>query len=405
MVIVMSRPASAFEFRHRSKLFQVFGFSKESITRFIDDNSFNGPFDLKFYLFEHPNALSMCYLPMHLVMTCFLTRYTKNMPKNMPQTETQLYEEFTRLTILQKLLERDIKAQLPSLDSLEDQDEKDFHKVCKLAFDMIFNSKQVKLCGNFDSPSPSFSLLTVDRLLLDYGVDDAITFHHLTFHHLTHQEYLAAYHIASLTSEEQREIITLYGSWDNMQTMWKFYCGILGKSKDGGDHFEQLMKTVTARPLFKVKCAYESQQVTFCKRLLKLESGHLDFFVQILELSDLTAMEYVLKVPSHKLSNLSIFLCSIQENPGDVEIGMQNLQKLTRGLNSLVYKLYKDDREKLKHAVLAISWHIEGMWRIFNYEFNLNLSYAKRIVEALKCCTILCRLDLSANFIGSVLQV
>ena len=392
MVIVTSRPASVFEFRHRaSKLIQVFGFSEKSITRFIDHNLFNGLFDLKSYLVERPNALSMCYLPIHLVMTCFLTQYTENMP----QTETQLYEEFTRLTILHELQERVKKAQLSSLDSLGGQDEKDFQKVCKLAFDMICKSKQVKLCGNFDS-SPSLSLLTVDRLLLLYGVDDATT-----FHHLTHQEYLAAYHIASLTAEEQCEIITLHGSRDNIQTMWKFYCGILGKSNDRGNLFELLMRTVTARPLFKVKCAYESQQVTFCKRLLELESGHLDFFYQILELSDLTAMEYVLKEPSHSLYSLSIFLCSITKNPGDVEIGMQNLQKLTRGLNSLVYKLYKDDREKLKHAVLASSWHTGGMWRIFNYEVNPNLSFAKCIVEPLKCCTILCRLDLSANFIGS----
>ena len=112
MIIVFSRP-SAIERLHKdfiTKRIEVFGFSREQISEYIDNFPFEEECDssdgsvtrasrLKDFLFHNPNIHNMCYLPIHAAMICFLFQFTKNISS----TQTKVYEEFTRLIIQRHL--------------------------------------------------------------------------------------------------------------------------------------------------------------------------------------------------------------------------------------------------------------------------------------------------------------
>ena len=100
-----------------------------------------------------------------------------------------------------------------------------------------------------------------------------------TFHHLTFQEYLAAYHIASLSAEEQVQNISNHErsyNGDTPMNIKKFYCGLVKiteieiimnkktfffKVLDDGILFR--MSMVNA-----IQCAFESQQIDFCNHVI-----------------------------------------------------------------------------------------------------------------------------------------
>ena len=63
---------------------------------FSDDSK---PVKLKKYLSNHPNVFHMCYLPIHATMIAHLHDVTGHIP----QTETEIYTNFTHLTILRSL--------------------------------------------------------------------------------------------------------------------------------------------------------------------------------------------------------------------------------------------------------------------------------------------------------------
>ena len=125
MVIVASRPVATAGLRRDcviTKHIEVIGFSKDQIYEYIERFPFvhsaksemSAKDKLKTYLEEHQNIQHMCYLPVHAAMVCFLHQNSEYVP----DTETKIYEEFTRLILLRCLSRSDENAQLPSLSSL-----------------------------------------------------------------------------------------------------------------------------------------------------------------------------------------------------------------------------------------------------------------------------------------------
>ena len=211
MIIVASRPVATGKLRsqpHVTRRIEVLGFSQQQIFEYIDNypftpNSDTSPSQLKTYLNEHHNLLHMCYLPVQVAMICFLYVHEKGI---IPQTETKIYEHFTRLIVLRQQRRTNEGAHLDSLEDLRRDDKKNFSSICHLAFDMTTRSTQtvhqsdtivpLSLCTGSNDAS-SLGLLTIDR-------PSGLGGHHNTFafFHLTFQEYLAACHLAELKKKK-----------------------------------------------------------------------------------------------------------------------------------------------------------------------------------------------------------
>ena len=317
MVIVASRPVATAGLRMNcviTKHIEVIGFSKDQIYEYIEifpfvhsaKSEMSAKDELKTYLEEHQNIQHMCYLPVHAAMVCFLHQNSEYVPN----TETKIYEEFTRLILLRCLSRSDENAQLPSLSSLCGQQAEWFKKICHLAFDMTIQSKQVVHQRDTEVPlSPDRShgdecglgLVTIDRTVAMFGLTNTHTFLHLTL-----QEYLAAYHIASREEDEQIKLLREHGMKSHMSNLLVFYCGMIHFTEDDARLFVINFSSYSLRrSSYGLHCAFESQQSVVCDRVVK-EDGGIVIQHCYLTLVDISSMVYVISNISSHLQHLEI---------------------------------------------------------------------------------------------------
>ena len=287
MVLVASRPvaSSLLKMRCSPKRIEVLGFSKSQIYQYVQtfeksykDGMYSGNMasELEAYLNLHTNILHMCYLPVHAAMICYLFCELEG---EIPHTETKIYEQFTIATLLRHKM-RDTKyVMFKSLKDLRGDDKETLFKICLLAFTMTINSQQVvsqsDLIALFDGTNfdvANLGLLTIEYACMRSGIEELYTFLHLTF-----QEFLAAFYVAETEDFMQRDIFLEYSREHRMKNVWKFYSGLVQYDSITipvmfGDCNQRHVwpsdpSYKTDRcfgELYKVQCAFESQQKEFC---------------------------------------------------------------------------------------------------------------------------------------------
>ncbi len=300
MVIVASRPVATEKLKTMCKTrIEVVGFSKDQIYSHVRTYPFNDCFPgmackMAEFLDQHPNVLHMCYLPVHAAMICFLFNILEG---NLPHSETQIYEKFTIATLLKHKARKGEDFQLKSLDDLSGDDKEWFHSICKLAFDMLINSQlvisksdaKVSLC-----PDSVLGLLTVERTSLYYGKEDLFNFSHLTL-----QEFLAAFYIREAKLEETELV-----EKDCLKNVWKFYCGL--RLNNNIEFVKSICISFQRELLYKVHCAYESQQVELCDDVLHDE---VELENEFITSTDFIALGYVIARSTRVVTKLSLFHC------------------------------------------------------------------------------------------------
>ena len=270
MVIVASRPVGTAEHRKKTpvnKRIEVLGFTKNSISEYINHYPFDTPcaHKLEKYLKVHHNVLHMCYLPVHTSMICYL--YNK-LGDNIPNTETKIYENFTCLTVVRRnKREDDHNIEITSLDDLQVNQNVHFNKICRLALGMTLKYVQVVSKMEVDmeldhepgSDSPFLGLLVIDSVAEMFGYEELYT-----FLHLTSQEFLTARYVASLEYKQQIKIAKILFHNKQYQSL-KFYFGLVKAGSEVFEEFYSKLIMFRNNDVFWMQCAFESQNQSSCQ--------------------------------------------------------------------------------------------------------------------------------------------
>ncbi len=355
MVIVASRPVATRELKKVCKTHvEVVGFSRDQIYRYVRSFPFSDSFKsmackMTEYLDQHPNVLHMCYLPVHAAMICFLFSQLEG---NIPHRETQIYEQFTIATLLGHKVTEGIQCKIRFLKELSGRDQELFHSICKLAFDMLDESRLVvsESEARVKFPNSSlFGLLTVEGVSKYYGFENFYTFHHLTF-----QEFLAASYIV----EAKMEINQLINR-QKFYNVLKFYCGLAGSSNV--ESCKAILQQSYYDWRYKAQCACESQQVVLCDYTIK--DDVIKFHNTFVSCTDFIALGYVLCNTTKPVTKLSI-----QNSWWDIE-----------GVSSIYWLADKNHLQFLK--ILKVKEITDA----FRYEYQISDKDAEALNGMLRC--------------------
>ena len=314
VIIVASRPAAVAKYKTTKKHIEVLGFFKEQISEYIDSYNFSldpahSKSKLKHYLKERPNVYHMCYLPIQLAMVCFL--FTK-MEGTLPDTETDIYEAFTKHTILRSLYRNSENTEvfINSIFTMLEPNKHLFTNICALAFDKTLNSKQVLIQSEVelicDEISSAFGLVTIDRAATLCGFQNLYTFSHLTL-----QEFLAACHIFMVNGTDQLKLIEMSKERKHMVVVLKFLCGLIHFGQHGA-LFHKIINTEHINCLTKIQCAFESKSPATCNYLV--EKNSLSIEGTFLTTRDWTAIGFVfMNTCENCVKKLSLIIPNISE--------------------------------------------------------------------------------------------
>ena len=365
VVIVASRPAAVAMFTKVARRHvEVLGFFKQQVEEYINSYEFNSDLKhltLKKYLEHHPNVHHMCYLPIQTAMICFLFDVCED---TLPNTETGIYTEFTKQTVLRALYRRPASRHkiIPSLEHLDKKEKDTVFQICKLAFEMTRSSKQViqqkevKAILKADTIEESLGLITVDWKATVCGFQNLYSFCHLTF-----QEFLAAYHISRLEVQEQLAIIQSCGPMKHMYMVFKLYCGLVKLEEDCG-RFKKLLEVAKLETLHKLHCCFESQQPATCD--LVADRGMIVVDKSCRTPSDYTCLGYVV-VNAKKNTVRMMEFQNASLNEECIEAFIETPNGTRRTASSVEFLSFKGDecleqRLELVRAcpsLLVVQWH------------------------------------------------
>ena len=238
-VILASRPAATEPLRKHAansgRYIEVIGFLKDDIVECItqyyeEQNNVSKSTELLKYLENHPDVMHMCYLPINLIIIIWL--FDNPEGSSLPETETEIYEKCTILTLTRHVskLDSDIVLQLNTLNDIYQvksaEIQKGFFKICQLAFQGRLEDKLLLTETEKDflpSTASHLGLLTVDFYWSSSRIFKERTY---SFLHLTFQEFLAAFYITTLESNDQLEIARATVPNPRMSEVLKFYAGL-----------------------------------------------------------------------------------------------------------------------------------------------------------------------------------
>ena len=236
IVVITSRPTATVSLHDRvDRRIDILGLPKEERDKYISQVFSDSPekeLELAKYLKQQPVINGLCFVPLHLAILLYLFQQG-----SLPETLTEMNESFILHTIYRHL-DRDGVAPSGLLDRLKDVPKPVLdivYSLSELAFKglqenkLVFTFDEIKqTCPNIDETVGAingFGLLQAVEHYPHKGVGKTTSFNFL---HYTMQEFLAALHVSTLTTQQQSSLMEKT-FWDgHYNFMWMMFVGIVG---------------------------------------------------------------------------------------------------------------------------------------------------------------------------------
>jgi len=235
-----------------------------------------------------------------------------------------------------------IRLSINSLFEMPGRYKKILKELSKLAFDLLGKDKIV-----FSSADVSSKSHLLSRNINGMGLLKAVKYFSIidnceqvsfNFLHFSLQEFLAAFHIASLSTSDQEKVIR--GKFWNGRYLntWIMYCGLTRgnslalKHYLSGNHFLLFSRIFGAQGVFqgtiddKIKslhlfqCFLEADNVTMCKQVGNaLHDKKIDLSGQVLSLKDIHTLGFFLtRSPNKQWEVLNLSGCFIEDHSVEI---------------------------------------------------------------------------------------
>ena len=249
MVVVTSRPTATVSLHdHVDRRIDILGFAKEEREQYIMQSLSDCPEkedELFKYLKRQPTINGFCYVPLHLAVLLYLFQQGGKLP----ETLTEINESFIIHTVHRHLIRHKLSS-LGALNKLTDLPKPILnvvYKISQVAFkglqenQLVFTLDEIReiFPSIVDTPGAinGFGLLQTVQHYPQQGAGKIASFNFL---HYTMQEFLAAFHVSTLSDEEQSSLMEKTFWSERFNFMWMMYVGIVGtKSEQFNDFISQ----------------------------------------------------------------------------------------------------------------------------------------------------------------------
>ena len=379
IVVITSRP-SATLFLHGKvdRRIEILGFAKEERDKYITLSVNNSPSkkqEMDKYLKLHPIINSLCFIPLHLAILVFLFKMD-----SLPQTLTEMNEFFVVHTVYRQLNKiatsnKDVVKKLTDIQGIRADVYKFLKRLSKLAFQglqknqLVFSYDEIKeVCPEVDNMQGAidgFGLLQAVQHYIQKGAGRTTSFNFL---HFTMQEYLAAFHVSTLSDEQQLLLMNKTFWKGQYMFMWMMYVGIVGiksssfvsflstyenefNSRDDGVGPSQSTINNKIRCLYLFQCYTEAKSDELPENISSLFNGG------DIVLTGITLLP-------HHISSLIFFMsASIMQQWKNLSLGCCNLRSI--GMNSLMEHIIKNEENISTLEYVDLSGNDSSPWGIY----------------------------------------
>ena len=330
-VLLTSRPSASAPLHDLptvDRLVEVVGFNGENVKQYIESEFEKCPEKVSSLIEQlqgNPLIASLCSVPLNCAIIC---NVWQTLDRTLPSTLTELYSHIVLNVILRNLKKSNFLDTIITLsfDSIPENLQDMFWLMCKFAYECL---SQNKLVFSEEEIAPLFlQVLDSSDKLLCFGlvqrarsllpVGQGLSFH---FVHLTIQEFLAALHLVTLSSEEKLKACEAHAGVYRFDMMWRFVFG-LGCQEEGSysrkvicldDEVVDWFLIINCDKFFNhlppmfCHCSLESTNNTVGLKIAKQINGKFNCFILASTPHDCVAVFHVLRHTSHCF-NMSINL-------------------------------------------------------------------------------------------------
>ena len=322
-IIVTSRPSCSSEIaeavEETNSYYQILGFDQEKAVSYINSYFYNdssSPELLLAFLSDNEYLYRHFYIPISVAIMCFVYRSDC---KQIPQTLSRLYERFVVLCLRSNVPNTCLQdlAKFKTVHKIPEAIRPAFHKLCKIAFDMLKDNKLVLNEDELDEMDnlqlkqfDGFGLLHVDHYTSVLATMETS----YSFIHRAVQELLAAIFILDTGNISHSDILDEYFYGDSyLINMFPFLFGLISKEllrPLAGKLIQIFNKYGRSHGLLSsiLYCLFEAHDETLCREFGRVFSEKRDISVHLYTLLDCHYACYFIGMCGTKRLNVVITL-------------------------------------------------------------------------------------------------